>query len=154
PAERRGVIDQERAHGPPGIAARRMNVTPPKVQESGGVRRVSMAALSIDARVKLNNGVEMPMFGLGVWQTPSGPTTQRAVTAALEAGYRLIDTAKMYGNEADVGQAVRESGIPRDDVFITTKLWNSDHGYEPELKAVVGRVRRLGFTIVTRYYNA
>ena len=110
-----------------------------------------MAALSIGSKVKLNNGVEMPMFGLGVWQTPSGPTTQRAVTAALEAGYRLIDTAKMYGNEADVGQAVRESGIPRDDVFITTKLWNSDHGYEPALKAGEGSVKRIGFPSVDLY---
>ena len=107
--------------------------------------------LTIDSRVKLNNGVEMPVFGLGVWQTPSGGPTQRAVRAALETGYRLIDTAKMYGNEADVGQAVRESGLPRDDVFITTKVWNSDHGYESTLNAGEGSVKRLGFPSVDLY---
>ena len=108
-------------------------------------------ALTIDSRVKLNNGVEMPLFGLGVWQTPAGATTQRAVKAALEAGYRSIDTAKMYGNEADVGIAVRESGLPRDEVFVTTKLWNSDHGYDSALKAFEGSLKRLGLPTMDLY---
>ena len=107
--------------------------------------------LSIDSRIKLNNGVEMPIFGLGVWQVPAGAPTQRAVTTALEVGYRLIDTAKFYGNEADVGIAVRGSGLPRDEVFITTKLWNTDHGYETALKAFEASRKRLGFPTVDLY---
>ena len=107
--------------------------------------------LTIQSRVKLNNGVEMPQFGLGVWQIPAGAPTRRAVKAALEAGYRLIDTAKFYGNEADVGAAVRESGLPRDDVFITTKLWNDDHGYETALAAFEASRKRLGFPTVDLY---
>src|SRR3989442_15277579 len=91
--------------------------------------------LTIQSRVKLNNGVEMPQFGLGVWQIPAGAPTRRAVKAALEAGDRLIDTAKFYGNGADVGAAVRGSGIPKEEGFITTKLWNTDHGYEAALEA-------------------
>src|SRR2546422_9076907 len=107
--------------------------------------------LTIQSKVKLNNGVEMPQFGLGVWQIPAGAPTRRAVKAALEAGYRLIDTAKFYGNEADVGAAVRESGIPKDDVFITTKLWNTDHGYEAALEAFEASRKRLGFPTVDLY---
>ena len=108
-------------------------------------------ALTIRSTVKLNNGVEMPQFGLGVWQIPAGAPTRRAVKAALEAGYRLIDTAKFYGNEADVGAAVRESGLPRDEVFITTKLWNDDHGYETALAAFEASRKRLGFPTVDLY---
>ena len=107
--------------------------------------------LTIQSKVKLNNGVEMPQFGLGVWQIPAGAPTRRAVKAALEAGYRLIDTAKFYGNEADVGVAVRESGIPKDEVFITTKLWNTDHGYEAALEAYEASRKRLGFPTVDLY---
>ena len=107
--------------------------------------------LTIQSKVKLNNGVEMPQFGLGVWQIPAGAPTRRAVKAALEAGYRLIDTAKFYGNEADVGAAVRESGIPKDEVFITTKLWNTDHGYEAAVEAFEASRKRLGFPTVDLY---
>ena len=107
--------------------------------------------LTIQSKVKLNNGVEMPQFGLGVWQIPAGAPTRRAVKAALEAGYRLIDTAKFYGNEADVGAAVRESGVPKDEVFITTKLWNTDHGYEAALEAYEASRKRLGFPTVDLY---
>ena len=108
-------------------------------------------ALSIRSIVKLNNGVEMPLFGLGVWQIPMGPATHRAVTTALQTGYRLIDTAKFYGNEADVGVAVRESGVPRDEVFLTTKLWNNDHGFDAALKAFEASRKRLGFPTVDLY---
>lgn len=87
------------------------------------------------SRTRLNNGETMPVFGLGVWQLPRGRATREAVGAALEAGYRLIDTASMYGNEADVGAAVRASGLARAEVFVTTKLWNDDQGYASALRA-------------------
>jgi diketogulonate reductase-like aldo/keto reductase len=107
--------------------------------------------LTLQSRVKLNNGVEMPMLGLGVWQMAQGTETQRAVKSALDIGYRLIDTAKLYANERDVGIAVRESGIPREEVFVTTKLWNTDHGFETAIKAFNGSLRELGFDYVDLY---
>jgi diketogulonate reductase-like aldo/keto reductase len=72
---------------------------------------------------KLSNGTEIPMLGLGVWQVEDGAETERAVTWALEAGYRLIDTAQAYGNETSVGKAIRESGVPREEIFLTTKFY-------------------------------
>ncbi|NEA35311.1 aldo/keto reductase [Streptomyces sp. SID13031] len=72
--------------------------------------------------LKLSNGAEIPVLGLGVWQVPDGPITEAAVTAALETGYRLIDTAQAYGNEASVGRAIRNSGVPREEIFLTTKF--------------------------------
>ncbi|MGB8658673.1 MAG: aldo/keto reductase [Candidatus Zixiibacteriota bacterium] len=107
--------------------------------------------IKIDTRVKLNNQVEMPIFGLGTFQTQSGEQTRKAVLFALDAGYRLIDTAAMYGNEKDVGEAVRRSGIPREEVFVTTKLWNSDHGYERALLAFEESLERLGLAYVDLY---
>jgi methylglyoxal/glyoxal reductase len=103
------------------------------------------------SRVRLNQGPEMPVLGLGVFQTEPGPTTRQAVAWALEEGYRLIDTAAMYGNESDVGAAVRESGLPREEVFVTTKLWHSDHGYEPARKAFALSRERLGLEYVDLY---
>src|SRR4030066_336058 len=103
--------------------------------------------LTIASRVTLNDGVEMPWLGLGVWQTPEGRATRDSVRHALESGYRLIDTAKLYGNEADVGAAVREGGVPRKDVFVTTKLWNTDHGLDRALRAFEESDRRLGLGI-------
>ncbi len=85
--------------------------------------------LSLESRIRLNNGVEMPLLGLGVWQLPEGGACRKSVLAALKAGVRLIDTAKVYGNEREVGEAVRDSGVPRDEVFVTTKVRNSDQGY-------------------------
>jgi diketogulonate reductase-like aldo/keto reductase len=84
--------------------------------------------LTIDAKLTLNDGHLIPQLGLGVWQIRAGAACEAAVLAALEAGYRHIDTAAMYGNEESVGAAIRMSGIPRENIFITTKLWNSDHG--------------------------
>ena len=84
--------------------------------------------LTIETKLTLNDGHLIPQFGLGVWQTRAGATCEAAVLAALEAGYRHIDTAAMYGNEESVGAAIRTSGIPRENIFVTTKLWNSDHG--------------------------
>ncbi|MBD3274522.1 MAG: aldo/keto reductase, partial [Candidatus Marinimicrobia bacterium] len=90
--------------------------------------------LTIESTVTLNNGLNMPLFGLGTYQA-HGREVEKAVRAALDEGYRLIDTAAMYGNEAEVGKAIRESGIAREDIFVTTKLWNSDHGYENAMNA-------------------
>lgn len=76
--------------------------------------------------ITLSNGVEIPQIGLGVWQSPKGEATEHAVMWALEAGYRHIDTARIYGNEASVGAGIRKSGVARKDIFLTTKLWNED----------------------------
>jgi len=112
---------------------------------------MTVKEIKIDARVKLNHGVEMPIFGLGTFQMRSGKETQQAVLYALEAGYRLIDTAQMYGNEEDVGQALRKSGIARAEVFITTKLWNSEHGYQKALNACEESLNKLGLSYVDLY---
>ena len=85
-----------------------------------------MGELSMNTRVPLGNGTAIPVLGLGVWKMAEGEETEHAVNMALEAGYRHIDTAKLYGNERSVGKAVRESGIPRGDIFVTTKLWPTD----------------------------
>ncbi|HYD41107.1 MAG TPA: aldo/keto reductase [Anaeromyxobacter sp.] len=106
---------------------------------------------TIDSTVTLNGGVKMPVLGLGVWQTAAGAATRTAVRAALDAGYRLLDTARVYQNEADVGAALRESGLPRAEVFVTTKLWNSDHGYDRTLRACDQSLARLGLTHVDLY---
>jgi len=112
---------------------------------------MSPKEIKIDTRVKLNNGVEIPMFGLGTFQMRSGKETQQAVLSALEAGYRLIDTAQMYENEEDVGIALKKRGIPREEVFITTKLWNSEHGYQKALNACEESLEKLGLPYVDLY---
>ncbi|MFE2301134.1 aldo/keto reductase [Streptomyces sp. NPDC059445] len=91
----------------------------------------------------LNNGVEMPALGLGVFQTPP-PETRAAVTAAIELGYRHIDTAAAYGNEREVGEALRDSGVPRDELFVETKIWISDYGYDETLHAFDKSAAKLG----------
>ena len=93
----------------------------------------------------------MPILGLGVYQTPPGRVTQNSVKFALKLGYRHVDTARIYGNEADVGEAVRESGILREDLFVTTKLWNSDQGYDSTLRAYEASLKRLGLDYVDLY---
>lgn len=88
-------------------------------------------ALTIESKIKLNDGRTIPQLGFGVWQVRSGRTCEAAVATALEAGYRHIDTAAGYGNEASVGAAIRAVGLGREEVFVTTKLWNDDHD-DPE----------------------
>jgi methylglyoxal/glyoxal reductase len=110
-----------------------------------------MAKLDINSTVKLNNDVQIPVLGLGVYQTPPGKATENAVKFALKIGYRHIDTARIYGNESDVGQAVRGSGVPRDDLFVTTKLWNSDQGYDSTLRACEASLKRLGLDYLDLY---
>jgi len=100
--------------------------------------------------VVLNNGVEIPQVGFGVWRIPADET-RKAVGEALDAGYRHIDTAKLYANEEAVGAAVRESGLERDAVFVTTKVWNSDHGYDSTLRAFEASMQRLGFEVLDLY---
>jgi diketogulonate reductase-like aldo/keto reductase len=107
--------------------------------------------LTLESRARLNNGVEIPRLGLGVYQSPPGKTTRRAVKYALEIGYRHIDTAQLYGNEADIGDALRESGIKREQVFITTKVWNSYQGYDSTLQACEQSLRRLRLQYVDLY---
>lgn len=91
--------------------------------------------MNIKSTVTLNNGVKMPIFGLGVFLTKEGDEVENAVRWALDAGYIHIDTAAVYGNEKGVGKALRQSGIPRNNVFITTKVWNADQGYASAHKA-------------------
>lgn len=107
---------------------------------------------NLQSTVTLRDGNKIPRLGLGVWQCPMG-TAKRAVNAALAEGYRHIDTAMIYGNEKDVGASVKESGIPRADVFVTTKLWNQDHGYDEALRAFDGSMDRLGFDYVDLYLS-
>lgn len=110
-----------------------------------------MTKIWIDTKIKLNNGIEMPIFGLGTYQTRPGKDTKDAVLCALEIGYKLIDTAAMYENEKAVGEAVRESGVPREEVFVTTKLWNSDHGYNRAINAFEKSLKRLGLSYIDLY---
>jgi diketogulonate reductase-like aldo/keto reductase len=110
-----------------------------------------MFMLTINSKVKLNNDLEMPYFGLGVYLMDPGEETWQAVSIALEAGYRLIDTAAMYGNERDVGLAIKESNILREEVFVTTKLWNSDHGYDRTLRAFDKSLKLLDMDYIDLY---
>jgi methylglyoxal/glyoxal reductase len=113
---------------------------------------IASMLLTLDSRARLNNGVEIPYLGLGVYQSPPGRITQRIVRYALKIGYRQIDTAMVYGNETDVGSALRESGIRREEVFITTKMWNSNQvGYDSTLQECERSLRRLGMTYMDLY---
>ncbi len=107
--------------------------------------------LTITSTRKLNSGTEIPALGLGVFQAPPGRVTQEAVKFALKTGYRHIDTARVYGNEEDVGRGIRDSGVPREQVFVTTKLWNADQGYDSALSACEASLRRLGFSYIDLY---
>jgi diketogulonate reductase-like aldo/keto reductase len=100
--------------------------------------------------ITLNNGVQMPQLGFGVWQLPDEETPQ-AVATALEAGYLSIDTAAIYQNEAGVGRAIAASGLPREELFITTKLWNHNHGYDATVRAFDGSLRNLGLDYLDLY---
>lgn len=102
-------------------------------------------------KVQLNNGVEMPMEGFGVFQVPNTAQCEEAVTEALKAGYRLIDTAAAYMNEEAVGSAIRKSGIPREELFVTTKLWIQDAGYENTKKAFRISLEKLGLDYLDLY---
>jgi methylglyoxal/glyoxal reductase len=104
-----------------------------------------------ESMLKMNNGLDIPVLGLGVWQAKAGREVEDAVIWALETGYRLIDTARIYGNEEGVGRAIRKSKIPRDQIFLTTKLWNEDQGYETALAAIDQSLERLEMDYVDLY---
>lgn len=106
---------------------------------------------AITQSTELNNGVHMPWLGLGVYKSKEGEQVEQAVSYALEAGYRSIDTAAAYGNEEGVGRAIAESGINREELFITTKVWNSDQGYESTLRAFEASRSKLKLDIIDLY---
>lgn len=101
--------------------------------------------------VKLSNGARMPLLGFGVWRIEKGTETVQAVRWAIEAGYRHIDTAYIYQNEESVGQAIRESGVPREELWVTTKLWNTDQGYDKALAAFERSRKLLGLEYIDLY---
>ena len=108
-------------------------------------------SLTIASTATLRGGVEIPLLGLGVYQSRPGEETRRAVETALALGYRHVDTARAYGNERDVAAGIAASGVPRSEVFVTTKLWNSDHGYDGTLRACDASLARLGTERVDLY---
>jgi len=99
----------------------------------------------------LHNGVKMPWIGFGTFKVENGELAKNAVKEALKVGYRHIDTAKIYGNESSVGQGIKESGIPREEIFLTSKVWNSDQGYESTLQAFQESLDNLGTDYLDLY---
>ena len=106
---------------------------------------------SLQTRITLRHRGEMPVLGLGVYQMTDGARSVETMVSALKIGYRHLDTASLYDNEEEVGEAIRRCGLPRDEIFITTKLWNADHGYDRALKAFDKSLRRLGLDYVDLY---
>ena len=107
--------------------------------------------MNLQSKVKLNSGAEIPVLGLGVFRSKDGEETYNAVRWALDAGYRHIDTAAVYRNEASVGRAIEDSGIPRDQIWITTKLWNDEIRAENEEAAFAASLERLRTDYVDLY---
>ncbi len=101
--------------------------------------------------VTLNNGIKMPILGFGVFQIPDPAVCEQSVVDAIEVGYKLIDTAQSYGNEDAVGKAIKRSGVPREELFITTKLWVSDYGEEKAKKAFEASLERLQLDYLDLY---
>ncbi|ANU25998.1 aldo/keto reductase [Planococcus versutus] len=107
--------------------------------------------LTINSTKQLHNGVEMPRFGLGVYKMTDKEAAVEAMITAIGAGYTAIDTATIYDNEAEVGEAVRNSGVKREDLFITSKVWNIDQGYDKTLRAFEASLKRLDFDYLDLY---
>jgi diketogulonate reductase-like aldo/keto reductase len=106
---------------------------------------------SLNDKFVLSNGVEIPCIGYGTWQIPNGESGVNAILEALKVGYRHIDTASVYENEESVGEAISRSGIKREDLFVTSKLWNTDRGYDKVLKAFDGSMKRLKLDYLDLY---
>jgi 2,5-diketo-D-gluconate reductase A len=111
---------------------------------------MTRARTPVARSVMLNNGVAMPTLGIGVFQVPDR-TASEAVRTAFASGYRSVDTAAIYGNEHGVGRAIAAAGVPRDELFVITKLWNADHGYEATLRAYHASLGRLGLDYIDLY---
>ena len=111
---------------------------------------MNLLDINLKSTVKLNNGIEMPVFGLGTWAL-NGRRGYQAILWALEAGYRLLDTAEGYGNEKRVGLAIKDSGIPREEIFITTKVFTTSQGFENTLKAFEESLGRLNVLYIDLY---
>lgn len=101
--------------------------------------------------LKMNNGLEIPLLGFGTFKAADGQEAYQATLSALKAGYRHIDTAAIYKNEESVGRAIKDSGIAREELFITTKLWNDSHSYEGAKAALKASLERLGLTYIDLY---
>ncbi|MFW5694417.1 MAG: aldo/keto reductase [Alkalispirochaeta sp.] len=107
--------------------------------------------MNLSSTKRLQNGVEMPRLGLGVFKAEPGPETRDAVVTALQAGYRSIDTATFYENEQSVGEGLAAAGVPRDEIFVTTKVWNSDQGYQRTLEVFETSMKYLGLETLDLY---
>ncbi|EOH98479.1 aldo/keto reductase [Enterococcus haemoperoxidus ATCC BAA-382] len=107
--------------------------------------------MAFEKTKELTNGSIIPRLGLGVWQVKDGAEAVDSVKWALQEGYRLIDTAAAYKNEVSVGEGIRASGVPREEIFVTTKLWNADQGYDSTLKAFDESLNKLGLDYVDLY---
>jgi len=107
--------------------------------------------IDLHGTFKLHNGVEMPYFGLGTYQADNDQEVIDAVRYALDFGYRHIDTASIYGNEQGVGKGIKQSSVPREDIFVVSKVWNSDQGYESTLKAFEASLNRLNLDYLDLY---
>lgn len=107
--------------------------------------------MSLTDTYKLANGVEIPVVGFGTWQTPDGDVAEASVFAAIKAGYRHIDTAAAYKNEESVGRGIKKSGVPREELFVTTKLWNDSHSYASAKKAIDESLKKLGLDYLDLY---
>ncbi|MEK5078159.1 aldo/keto reductase [Solibacillus sp. FSL W7-1436] len=107
--------------------------------------------MNLQSTKKLTNGVEMPYLGLGVYKMTDRDETLQAIETALDLGYRAIDTAALYYNEEEVGEAIRHSSVPREDIFVTTKVWNSDQGYDNTLRAFETSLKKLDMDYVDLY---
>jgi diketogulonate reductase-like aldo/keto reductase len=107
--------------------------------------------MNLQSTRRLENGIHMPIFGLGVYKMTNPEETLQAITMALDVGYRAIDTAALYYNEEEVGEAIRHSNVAREDIFVTTKVWNSDQGYDNTLRAFETSLKKLNMEYLDLY---
>lgn len=107
--------------------------------------------MNLTSTYELNNGEKIPVIGFGTWQVADGQVAEDSVLTALQVGYRHIDTAMIYGNEVSIGRAIHKSGVSRDELFVTTKLWNTDHTYERAIKAIDHSLQSLGLEYLDLY---